>query len=414
MKLCRKCQAEWKPRKNGFLPDGTQRYKCSECGSEYTPADIETETEYEQEEDKENGKMNVTTKSLHIRTVADLIEYAGIDIKVWYPHKPKIKTSEVTISAKRSSTGKDVTYTNYHIGVEFRRFKPVEQAIMKVIKEMPKQAYRPVRERRYKDDDIMAEVSLYDHHFGKWAVSPEVPSDYTLDTAKEDYLVSLEKLAAQVKSWRPKQIVFPIGNDFMHFDNKKGTTTKGTQMDMAGRFFQVATVALQSAQEAVKMLRKIAPVHIIWVQSNHDEHATWWLCNSLEQFYINDPNITVDVTPRAIQRYIWGETFIGYEHGQIKPERLCNTLIKQFRKEICNCNFVEAHAGHYHKQQEIKWVSKDTYGEVLYQRLGALTRTDYWHYLNGWFASVRSAEASVYSKKHGKKATFYEFIKEGI
>ena len=79
-------------------------------------------------------------------------------------------------------------------------------------------------------------------------------------------------------SFNMNKIVFVAGNDILHIDTPKRTTTSGTPQDTDGMWYNNFLIAKKLYIEILDELIKIADVHVMYNPSNHDyTNGFFWL-----------------------------------------------------------------------------------------------------------------------------------------
>lgn len=258
---------------------------------------------------------------------------------------------------------------------------------------------------------FLAELSIFDAHFGKLAWAPETGQDYDTKICQARYLAAARDLLTQVAEKKPERILYVVGNDFFHADHK-GFTTSGTLLDCDGRWqkaFRIGTkVCVTVAEEAAQ----VAPVDILVVPGNHDREKAFCLGEVLSARFHNHPTITVTNNPGLYSYYRWGKVLLGFVHGDAftsdaKRVLLPQTMATDRPMDWSQTVWREWHLGHFHSEREDVWKYRtaSTVRDVTVRILPSLSSTDAWHRENN-YASVLAAEAHVYHKEFGRRAYF--------
>lgn len=352
-----------------------------------------------------------TMQTDKVKILDEFLVLCKVDLSAWEVDRYVLNAWDVTMSGRKSSTGQDAAYTNYQIKVWLKRKTIVSVSIESFIERLSqRQQKRPVIEVKSIRTDILYEICLFDNHFGKLCWKPETGDDYDLKIAKEMFLSAIDRFFIHAQTLKPEQILFPLGNDFLHIDNDNNTTNKGTVQDVDGRLPKIYDVAFDAIITSVEKLLTVAPVHLLWVSSNHDLWVSYFLCKAVKAYYANNDNVTIDVRPKSRKIYEWGKVLIGFEHGELKPDRLPLLMADEWPNEWARTRWHEWHTGHLHKKQEMVFTSVDTFGSVIYRRIPSLTKTDAWHYQNGFINKTRAAETYVWDKEYGLVNSFPIYI----
>lgn len=289
-------------------------------------------------EGDENGQC-FTSVDPDIKTVDQLIERRKIDLKVWkidrftigehegfYRDTSKpIKDGDPQAGWRR--THKKVRMTAIKLWVKPRTTGEVATSFLReeLIKAMREAApsYAPIK--RPPLDPIrrmMAEIAIFDAHFGKLAWAAETGENYDLKICTRDFLAAGEALLQQLTNYPIEKIVIPIGNDMLHVDNAAGTTTGGTKQDVDTRRAKAYLAAKLALIKLIEMARLIAPVHVVVVPGNHDRETMFFLGDTVESRFWNCPDVTVDNAPALRKYFEYGNTLLGFTHGSEEGKRL--------------------------------------------------------------------------------------------
>jgi len=260
---------------------------------------------------------------------------------------------------------------------------------------------KPVKRPKNITKDVMVEMSLFDHHFGRYAWSGETGADYDITIAGERYLGAVTDGIDQTKHYAPCKFLVPIGNDFFHMDSEQATTA-GTPVDVDSRWPKVYSEGVRCVIAAVEAMREVAPVHIIWVPGNHDMIASWFLVCVLQERFRGCRDVTVDDGATHRKYVEWGKALIGFTHGQQEKHTSLPTIMAtEKREEWARTINHEWHIGHVHRVRKMEFMSVDTHDGVVIRTLPSLSSNDAWHYRKGYLGSRKCAEIYIWSKARG-------------
>lgn len=339
-----------------------------------------------------------------IQTVEQLLEDTGVDLAIWEVASQVINTWEV---GGKKKNGRGLPESLWamplrQIKVTLRRRapKPVQDAIRELLnRPLPK--LPPVKHA--KGSTHLLEVSLYDAHLGKLCWGKHTGTPYDLALASAVYCHAVDDLLDRVKGFDVGRILLPIGNDFFHVDNWTGTTARGTAVDSTDdRFQKVFRVGCEAVEFAVRRLREVAPVEIIWIPGNHDPATSWYLVEWLAAVFREDKAVSIDNSPPERKYRSWGPALIGFTHGDNpKLDRLPLLMPVEAPEAWAASKERAWHVGHYHKKAETRHTAGDTHAGVAVTVLPSLSGTDAWHYQQGWVGTQRRAEAYLWSQDNG-------------
>lgn len=254
---------------------------------------------------------------------------------------------------------------------------------------------------------ILAELSIFDAHFGKLAWAPETGQDYDVKICRERYLTAARDLLSRAEREKPERILYVVGNDMLHTDHK-GLTTNGTPQDCDGRWQKAFRIACQSTITVAEEASSIAPVDILVVPGNHDREKAFCLGEVLEARFHTNQQIAVLNDPDLYSYYRYGKVLLGFVHGdahgsQAKRNQLPQMMAMDRAVDWSQTVWREFHLGHFHSETEDVWLHRtvEHVRGVAVRVLPSLSSTDAWHRQQG-YASVISAECHLYHKEKGR------------
>ena len=247
---------------------------------------------------------------------------------------------------------------------------------------------------------LLLELPIMDFHLGKLAWSGETgDDDYDLRVAGKLWRKTVDDLIDKACSFGEiEKILFPVGQDFFHFDTPTVTTTAGTQLDSDTRWQKMFRKGVELLVWAVEQLRKTAPVEILWIPGNHDQMLSYAATVGLAQRYAEAKGVTVDLSATPRKYRLYGKNLIGFSHGEKEGKRL-EGLMQVEAPDLWGVSvFREFHMGHLHTESTI------TKNGIVFRRISAITAPDAWHVENGFIGSVRQAQAFLWDKEFGLQA----------
>lgn len=282
--------------------------------------------------------------------------------------------------------------------------KPIQQAITtQVVRKTFKDLKPPeLTEYSYEPGGLLFELPIMDFHLGKLAWADETGEDhYDLEIATKlyrwtvlDLLGKLGKIDVKVE-----RIVFPIGQDFFHVDDKQGRTTSGTYVDVEGRWQKMYQRGVEILTWTVEQLREVAPVDCCYVPGNHDDMLSFCATEHLSAWFRDISGVNVDLSPQNRKYVRFGKVLIGFSHGKKEGKRIEHLMQVERPADWGVTSFREWHLGdEHHEESEEK-------GGVIIRRISAITATDAWHAELGFKGAIRKAQAFLWDKEFGKQYT---------
>ena len=347
---------------------------------------------------------DIVSVSKKIRTPAQAIEAAQIDLSIWDIDRTTVNSWE---AMGKTDDGLQ-TITLWQIKIQLKRKAPefITGALDNLFERIKShQPAVPVSKKKPKADPHLLELSLFDAHFGKLCWFPG--SEYDTKKAEKLYLNAIDTLIKKTSNWNIEKIVLPVGQDFFHVDNWNNTTARGTVMEVDAPFQLVFEVGCMAIVHAIDRCLKVAPVEILWVPGNHDISTSWYLLKFLAAWYRDAKNVKVDTSVLARKYLHYGTNLIGFTHGNMEAHRdLPGIMAGEKPIEWSKTTWREFHLGHYHRAKQIMFTGVDEFAGVRLRVLPSLSGTDAWHYQKGYVNNKRAAEGYLWSKEGGYAGHF--------
>lgn len=355
------------------------------------------------EETKNSGILDAKG-SVHIKTLDQIIEEANIDLNMWSIDKHVINKWDMT-------NAEGQTHQNWQVKAwlskniekfdlisfkddmfeELRNFSP----------KYPKIQYRTDRQKR------LLEVDIFDFHYGKLCWGEETGENYDTKIAEERFMGAIQELLNYASVYKIEKIIFPIGNDYFNSDTRNNTTSNLTPQDEDLRWQKTVKKGRQLAIRGIDMLQSVAPVEVIIVQGNHDWERSFALGESLECWYNNCPNVTINNNPTTRKYFEYGSCLIGFTHGDNeKATNLPYLMSEEMKEAWTRTSYREWHMGHIHHKKEIHFKSTEEFNGTTLRYLRSLAGTDAWHAKKGYKGNIKAAEGFIWDKEDGMIAQF--------
>lgn len=243
---------------------------------------------------------------------------------------------------------------------------------------------KPIHKKKtVKNGENLLEIPLFDLHFGI--------GDY-------DYYKPIqEDILDKIKSKKWDTIFFIVGQDLLHNNGFDAKTSKGTlieKVDMTKAWddaFRFYSELLYEAQD------NASNVDVSYSIANHDDSMAWAFVKCLE---VKFPDINFDTDKKVRKSYVWNDVFIGYTHGHKGANRLHESFLADFGKQMALAEVVEIHSGHLHSEK-----AKDKFG-VLIRTLSTGARTDEWHQDEGFVGAHKRFQLFEYAP-NALKSIYY-------
>lgn len=338
----------------------------------------------------------------------------------WIPH-PQTGNSMMQGYAKRKDEWR--TTVNYQVKVWLKRKVEMTAAIefedffKKALSKHNPFKYKEVKYPKLEENNLL-EVNIFDLHLGKLCWGKEVNNDYDMKIASRRFNQALHDLLHRAKG-QYSRILFPIGNDFFNSDTHIGTTTEGTRQDEDSRWQKVFETGKKLLIEGIDYMRQFAPVDIIVIPGNHDWTKSFFLGETLQAWYRNDKNVSVNNGKQARKYYLYGKVLLGFTHGDKEHNGSLRMLMpNEAPKEWAKSKYREFHCGHWHRKLSYKDtvitkvpLSDEQLG-ITIRHMSSLAGTDAWHYSKGYVGPIKAAEAYLWNDKYGLVGQFNANIRK--
>ena len=244
---------------------------------------------------------------------------------------------------------------------------------------------------------MMAEVNIADLHLGRLSWHGDTGYNYDHKIARNLFMDIVSEVYHELKQKQLEFITFVWTNDFFNSDTILKTTTQGTPQDTDVRWQKLFNVGVDLLVDAIVILSELAPVKTFYTASNHDEITSYHAIKYLEAWFRKDQSITINTDARPRKYQLYGNTLIGYTHGdKEKPARLASMIPNEARTLWGSSVTREMHAAHLHSEHAIEEVNG-----VIVRRISSPTAPDTWSDKAGYVTAVRKAQTFLYDRERG-------------
>lgn len=289
------------------------------------------------------------------------------------------------------------TETNYAFDCKVRVKPKTDKINSDVIREVLREVETPkIKEYKYKTSEKMLELPVMDLHLGKHAWGEETGAgNFDIKIAEALYKKTIRDFLSRTDKNYHK-ILFPVGQDFYHIDDKGELTTAGTHVDTDGRWQKIYRTGVELLIWTIEHLRKRAPVEVMYVPGNHDEMLSYCAVVSLFHRYNDTESVLVDLAPTPRKYRKFGLGMVGFSHGKEGRKSRLEKIMQVEQPEMWGATrFREMHLGDQHHEKV--WET----GGIIFRRIPTITETDAWHNEKAFKGAVRKAQAFVWDKNKG-------------
>lgn len=226
--------------------------------------------------------------------------------------------------------------------------KAREEFLARIAKSPPKIRKRPIPTKN------LAVFASFDVHIGKHCELIRTGNEYTPEKAVQQVLEGQASLYEMTKPHGVSDILLPMGNDIVHVDNNKNSTTSGTAQDNYG---SVESQILMAAELYIKTIEEWSKTHNVWlchVHSNHDRTAGWDVSIIVATHFQNHPRVHVsgmrdpNVDQRHRKYFVFGNSLIMFHHGEAKEEKLLGAIKSEANNAFWQAERIYCYQGHTH------------------------------------------------------------------
>lgn len=259
--------------------------------------------------------------------------------------------------------------------------------------------YRKI-DRNYDDTDRHCLVfSPADIHIGKLCSSFETGESYDQQIAVKRVREGLHGILKKSSGFEIDKIIFIAGNDVLHTDTPKRTTTAGTPQDTDGMWYDNFVTAKKLMVEIIETLMMVADVEVHYNPSNHDYMSGFMLFDSITAWFRHSKQVEFfgDMSHRKYTTY--GKNLIGMTHMDgAKREDLPLLMAHEASMHwaLCPHRYIYGHHLHHKTSKDIMSVCVET--------LRSPSGTDSWHHRQGYQFAPKAVEAFVHHKEYGQVA----------
>lgn len=256
---------------------------------------------------------------------------------------------------------------------------------------------KTIKRKEKSTESYLLVVDPADVHIGKLADSFEVGEDYNSQIAVKRVREGVEGILQKASGFKIDQILFIGGNDILHVDTPKNTTTAGTFQNTDGMWYRNFLMAKSIYIDVLDRLLEVADVHFVFNPSNHDYMTGFFLADIIQTYYKNCKNITFDCSIAHRKYYTYHKNLIGTSHGDGgKTADLPLTMAHEAKEAWAKTDHKYFYIHHIHHK-----TSKDYMG-VCVEALRSPSGTDAWHSKEQYHFAPKAIEGFIHSKNFGQ------------
>lgn len=288
---------------------------------------------------------------------------------------------------------------NFSINVKNPTYS-YEQVRDEIVESMKKHSpvYESIKRDKFKDDGHLLVIDPADVHIGKLATMYETGEDYNSGIAIQRVLDGVYGIIEKSKGFKIDKILYIIGNDILHTDTPRRTTTSGTGQDTDGMWYENFMTAKQLNISVIECLLRYADVFVQYDPSNHDYMSGYFLADTISSWFSKSKNIEFNCSIAHRKYFRYHNNLIGTTHGDGAKEQDLPMLMAHESPDWSVCKHKYFYTHHIHHKK-----SKDYMG-VTVESVRSPSGPDGWHSRNGYQHAPKAIEAFIHSKQNGQVA----------
>ena len=378
------------------------RLYCDKHGIEYTDnirRRISNLVDKKVDSDLENESVTETNQYSNTAPLSALKDDGSIMSVKEYCERYKLPYEEIRTYKLVTNGGKQAYYNLASNPIKTESYDLFYNQLLDEIAQI---ANRP--KTYWRSDEIIADESYLlvvdpcDIHIGKLASSFETGEDYNSQIAVQRVREGVNGILNKVKGFNVDKILFIAGNDILHIDNPKRTTTAGTPQDTDKMWYENYLLAKDVYIEVLTTLLQVADIHFVHNISNHDLTNSWFLADVIKTYFKDCSNITFDCSVNHRKYFSYYSNLIGSSHGDGAKLQDLPLLMAHESEDWTKCKNRYFYTHHVHHK-----TSKDYMG-VCVESLRSASGTDGWHSKHGYQHAPKAIEGFLHSKQFGQIA----------
>ena len=262
----------------------------------------------------------------------------------------------------------------------------------------------PICSEQFEKNGNILLLPIADLHYGLYSDMMSTGNEYNIEIAENNFYNIIYDIKNRVSNRKFEKVVFVVGNDFVNSDNLSNTTTKGTPQDTMTTWFNIIEKTPQLIVGGTNILKKIAPVDILYVPSNHDLHTMFGVMQILKAHYRKDNDISVDTSPLPRKFYKYGFNLLMFSHD-MKIKNALEIVSTEGKNEWSNCKHIICMLAHLHKEMVY---DKKGYLEIM--RLPTISGWSRWTNNNGYVSTEKKNQAFIVDKEKGIVDVLYTIL----
>ena len=291
---------------------------------------------------------------------------------------------------------------NPNLGGILDRQEEFKNHLLKSLKEHSPKYYK-LKRKKITDGHLLV-VDPADVHIGKLCSEFETGEEYNSQKAVQRVLEGVDGIISKANGFNIDKVNIILGNDILHVDNPRNTTTSGTGQDASGMWYDNFLMAKKLYVDVIDKLINVADVHCTFNPSNHDYMTGFMLAEVIQTHYRKCKNITFDCSINHRKYFTYGNSLIGTTHGDGAKQIDLGSLMSVEAKE----HWADSEHRYFYTHHIHHKTAKD-FINVTVESLRSPSPADSWHHRNGYINSP-AIEGFIHSKTKGQIARLTHYF----
>ncbi len=254
--------------------------------------------------------------------------------------------------------------------------------------------------REKQEDPHLLVIDPADVHIGKLSTTFATGETYNSEEAVDRVKTGIDKILDYSSSFEIDKILFVAGNDILHTDNTKRSTTKGTPQDTDGMWYDNYRIAKQLYIDCLENLLNVADVHYMFNPSNHDYMSGFYLSDMIKAWFKDSKNMTFQTDLQYRKYFKYGDNLIGTTHGDGAKQQNLGSLMSVEAKEYWSTT-----SHRYFYVHHIHHKTSKDYINVTVESMRSPSTSDVWHAQMG-YKSPQAIEGFLHHPEKGQVARY--------
>lgn len=255
------------------------------------------------------------------------------------------------------------------------------------------------------DDPCLLLFDAADIHIGKYSSILETGVEYNVQIALQRVEDGTQGILKKASGFNIDRVCAIIGNDVLHTDTPKTTTTSGTHQDTVGLWHENFLHAKKMYVRMIETLMESADVDVIFNPSNHDWQQGFCLAQTVAAHFHQSQNVTFNVDMNHRKYFTYGNNLIGTTHGDsCKLNKLPLVMATEASEDWAKCKRRYWYTHHVHSKHT------EDFNGVTVESVRSPSEADGWHSREAYVGSPKAIEAFIHDFKQGQVARLSHYF----